>query len=78
MSERTYRIIYKGDIIDKLPQDDSAKLNSDGNTIHEVSFTLEDMPPSQRIFAVSKLTQTVTEEADQRGQVLSIQMMLNQ
>ena len=67
-----YVITYKGDIVDKIqPQKSSSHwLNSDGNTVQEISRDLGELPPQERLFAIRSLTSSVTAQAHKNGQIL--------
>ena len=67
-----YVITYKGDIVDKIqPQKSSSHwLNTDGNTVQEISRDLGELSPSERLFAIAKMTSLVTACARKNGQIL--------
>ena len=65
-----YVITYKGDIEIPPMEGSSHWLNTDGNTVQEISQDLGVLGPQERLFAIRSLTSSVTAQAHKNGQVL--------
>ena len=65
-----YIITYKGDIEIPEMEGSSHWLNTDGNTVQEISRVLGELSPQGRLFAIRSLTSSVTAQAHKNGQIL--------
>lgn len=72
-----YVITYKGDVSDNLPERENAShfVNTDGNTVQEMTFNLGECVGQKRVFEVAKTTSCVKAEARKCGQILSMEII---
>ena len=65
-----YVITYKGDIEIPEMEGSSRWVNTDGNTVQEISRDIGQLSPQERLFAIRTLTSSVTAQAHKNGQIL--------